>query len=343
MADKLIGGNHPCFIIAEAGVNHNGNINIAKKLIDIACEAKVDAVKFQTWVTEEFVTKKSKQAIYQYKNTKIKESQFDMLKKLELSFEEFREIKKYCDKKKIMFISTPDEEKSADFLCELNVPVLKIGSGELTNIPLLEHFSKKGLPIILSTGMGTIEEVGDAVKAIKKYNKNLVLLHCTSNYPTKLKNVNLRAMLTIKEKFGTIIGYSDHTKSLIVPCLAVAMGAKVIEKHFTYDKNAPGPDHKVSLNPEELKKMVDDIRQVEVILGSKNKILTKEEKKTKKVVRKTIVAKRDILKGTKLNKNLITLKRSEGALGVKDISGVLGKTTTKDIKKNDAISKGILK
>ena len=338
--NKLIGENHPCFIIAEAGVNHDGDIKKAKKLIDIAKDANVDAVKFQTWITEEIVTKSVNQAEYQKKNTGILESQFDMLKRLELSFDEFRELKDYADKKRIVFLSTPDDEISVDFLDDIGLFAYKIGSGELTNIFMLKRIAKKKKPIILSTGMADLNEIREAVNSIhEENNKDLVLLHCTSQYPTEFKDVNLRAMITLKNTFNTLVGYSDHTLGFLVPQLAVCLGACIIEKHFTYDKNANGPDHICSLDSTELKKMVKRIRNIELILGSRVKDPISEEIKLRKLVRKSIVAKIDILKNTIITKDMLALKRAGGFLEPKDIYNIINKRTTKEIKRDNPISK----
>ena len=299
------------FIIAEAGVNHNGDINIAKKLIDVAVDAGADAVKFQTWKTELLVTKEATQAKYQTENTGKKESQFDMLKRLELSYDEFRELKKYCDKKNILFMSTPDEFESADFLCELQ-DIFKIGSGELTNIPYLRHIGKMGKKVILSTGMGTLGEIEKALLVLinagtKK--ENITLLHATTMYPTPMNAVNLRAMLTIQKAFNVDVGYSDHTMGIEVPIAAVALGAKVIEKHYTLSREMEGPDHKASLEPQELKAMVNAIRNIEVALGNGEKLPQISEKDNLKVVRKSIVARTNISKGDILNETNLTVKR----------------------------------
>ncbi len=337
--NKLIGNNNPCFIIAEAGVNHDGDIEKAKKLIDIAKDAGADAVKFQTWITEEIVTKEVAQAEYQVKNTGKKESQFEMLKRLELSFDQFRELKKYADNKKIIFLSTPDDEKSVEFLEELGVPAFKIGSGEITNILILKKIAEKNKPIILSTGMANLREIQDAIDVIYKTgNKKLILLHCTSQYPTEYKDVNIKAMKTLKNIFNTIVGYSDHTIGTLVPQIAVSLGANVIEKHFTYDKNAKGPDHRCSLDPIELKEMVKKIRSVELILGNNTKEPTKEELNIKKLVRKTVVAKIDIPKGTKISKNMLAVKRSNGILEPKEIKNIIGKISLIDLKKDQALN-----
>lgn len=264
------------FIIAEAGVNHNGDINLAKELIDVAVDSGVNAVKFQTWKTELIATKDVKQADYQVKNTGKNESQFEMLKRLELSYDEFRELKQYCDDNKILFLSTADEEESADFLLDLQ-SIFKIGSGELTNYPYLHHIGSFQKKVILSTGMATLKEVGDAISVLVlagTSKEDIVVLHANTQYPSPFEDVNLRAMQTIATEFGVEVGYSDHTLGSQVAVMAVAMGATVIEKHFTLDKAMEGPDHKASLCPEELKEFVSDIRQAELILGS-------NEKKTK--------------------------------------------------------------
>jgi N-acetylneuraminate synthase/N,N'-diacetyllegionaminate synthase len=335
ISEKLVGENQPCFIIAEAGVNHDGDIEKAKTLIDIAVQARVDAVKFQTWITEEIVTKSVKKAEYQKLKTENNETQYEMLKKLELSFDQFKELNEYADQKKIIFLSTPDDEKSVDFLMDLGVPAFKIGSGELTNIFMLKKIAEKKLPIILSTGMADLEEIKDAVNVIHNAgNEELILLHCTSQYPTKIEDVNLKAMITLKETFNTIVGYSDHTQNILVPQIAVSLGAKVIEKHFTYDKNAIGVDHRASLNPNELKEMVEKIREVEVILGSEEKKPIKAELEMRNLVRKTIVAKVDIPKGTLITEEMVTVKRASGILKPIEYKEVIGKVNLKDIKKD---------
>lgn len=342
--NKLIGDNQPCFIIAEAGVNHNGDFERAKELIDIAKDANADAIKFQTWITEEILTKTVEQATYQIQNTGKVEPQFDMIKRLELSFDQFKELKKYADQKKIIFLSTPDDEKSADFLDEIGVPAFKIGSGELTNIFMLKKVAEKNKPIILSTGMANLEEIKEAIEIIyKANNKNLILLHCTSQYPTNFKDVNLKAMITLKNKFNTLVGYSDHTIGDLVPQLAVSLGACIIEKHFTFNKNAEGPDHKCSLDPIELKEMVEKIRTVEFILGKDIKEPTAEELKISRLVRKTVVAKENIPKGIKITENMLTVKRSKGTLQPREIKDIIGKISIKNVEKDQPLNKRDLK
>jgi len=334
---RLIGEGYPVFIIAEAGVNHNGKIKLAKKLVDVAKEAGADAVKFQTFKAESLVSEKTEMAEYQKRNIKKKQSQLEMLKKMELNPKDFIELKKYCDKKGIIFLSTPHTEEAVDFLEPL-VPVYKVASGDLTNIPLLEKIAKKKKPIILSTGMATLSEVREAVQTIRKQDNNkIVLLHCTTNYPCSLDEVNLRAMQTIK-RLNCLVGYSDHTLGIIVPIMAVTMGAVVIEKHFTLNKNLPGPDHKASLEPEELKRMVKAIRDVEKALGNGVKKPTKGEKKIAKAVRKSIIARVDIPVGSRITKEMLTIKRPGTGLPPKFLEKVVNKRAKVKIRKDEVIS-----
>lgn len=327
------------FIIAEAGVNHNGDINLAKKLIDIAVESGVDAVKFQTWKTELLVTQEAIQAQYQSENTGKEESQYEMLKKLELSYDDFRELKNYCDKKNILFISTPDEFESADFLSQLQ-DIFKIGSGELTNIPFLKHIGKYGKKIILSTGMGTLGEIEKALFSLinagtKK--ENITLLHATTMYPTPMNEVNLNAMLTIKNAFNIKVGYSDHTMGIEIPIAAVALGAKVIEKHFTISRNMDGPDHKASLEPQELKQMVESIRNIEKAMGNGEKTPQKSEISNKKVVRKSIVANREIKKDEILSEENLTTKRVGSGLSSELWDEIIGLKANYEFQKDEPI------
>lgn len=340
------------FIIAEAGVNHNGDLELAYKLIDAAVEAKADAVKFQTFKAENVASKSAEKAEYQKKTTSATESQFEMIKKLELSYNEFRELKKYCDKIRIMFLSTPDEEDSLDFLADdLNVPIIKVGSGELTNLPFLRCIAQKDRPIILSTGMASLSEVEEAIDIIQS-NQNclssrifspLTILHCTTNYPCPYEEVNLRAMLTLKEAFKLPVGYSDHTLGIEVSVAAVALGAKVIEKHFTLDKNLPGPDHKASLEPDELKAMVEAIRNVEKSLGDGIKRPTQSELNIMKVVRKSLVAARNIKAGEKVKESDIVIKKAGTGIPPKFKKIVIGMRPTRDIKEDEPLGWGDFK
>ena len=327
------------FIIAEAGVNHNGDIELAKKLIDVAVDARVDAVKFQTWKTELLVTKEAKQAEYQTNNTQIEESQFDMLKKLELSYDDFEELKNYCDSKNIMFLSTPDEIPSANFLANLQ-DIFKIGSGELTNLPYLKHIGGLGKEIIMSSGMCTLAEIKDALDVLIKAGtkkENITILHANTQYPTPMEDVNLNAMITIKNELCVKVGYSDHTLGIEVDIAAVAMGASCIEKHFTLDNSMDGPDHKASLNPQELKDMVKAIRNIEKALGSKVKKPTKSEIPNIKIVRKSIVASSSIKRGEVLTEDNLAIKRPSTGINPMRWNEIVGSIAQKDYKVDELI------
>ena len=336
--NRYIGENEPRFIIAEAGVNHNGDIELAKKLVDIAAESGADAIKFQTFKAENVAIKNAPKAEYQVKNTNSDESQYDMIKKLELSEEEFRELHRYARKKGIIFLSTPFDFESADFLEELGVPAFKVSSTDLTNLPFLEYIAEKGKPIILSTGMGTLGEIEEAVSTIKNTgNEDIILLHCITSYPAKFESLNLRAIQTLKEAFKLPVGFSDHSLGIYAPIAAVALGAVVIEKHFTLDKNLPGPDHKASLNPCELKEMIRGIRLIEKALGDGIKRPTPEEEEIKKIARRSIVAKVDIPKGAIITKDMITFKRPGTGLPPKYYNKIIGKRARRDIKADELI------
>ena len=327
------------FIIGEAGVNHNGDINIAKKLIDVAVDAGVDAVKFQTWKTELLVTQEAVKAKYQIKNTGIVESQFDMLKKLELDYVEFRELKKYCDTKNIIFLSTPDEIESANFLCNLQ-EIFKIGSGEITNLPYLKHIGRLNKKVILSTGMADIGEIEDALDILYKAGtpkKNITVLHANTMYPTPMKDVNLRAMKTIGNTFNIAYGYSDHTLGIEVPTAAVAMGATVIEKHFTLDKTMDGPDHKASLEPSELKAMVKAIRNIEFALGDGIKKPSCSEIPNMQIVRKSIVVAKAIKKGEKFTEENLAVKRPADGISPMRWDEIIENIAQKDYKVDEII------
>ena len=327
------------FIIAEAGVNHNGSLDLAKQLIDVAVEAGVDAVKFQTWKTENLVTSDAIQAEYQKQNTQKEESQFDMLKKLELSYDDFIELKKHCDKRGIIFMSTPDEEESAHFLKDLQ-DVFKIGSGELTNIPFLRLIGSFGKKVILSTGMGNLGEIETAFNTLIESGTkkdNITLLHAISEYPAPFEQLNLKAIQTMKQAFDVEVGFSDHSLGIEAPIAAVALGASVIEKHFTLDKNMEGPDHKASLTPQELKEMVKAIRNVEKALGDGIKRAMPCEEKNKAVVRKSIVAKKEIKKGEIFNNENLTTKRVGDGLEAKYWDLVIGNIANRNYKKDEPI------
>ena len=326
------------YIIAEAGVNHNGKLDLALKLCDAAKEAGVDAVKFQTWKTENIVTAQARKAAYQTENTGVEESQFDMLKKLELSYDHFRYIQDYCKKIGIDFLSTPDEEESLAFLVSLGLPFIKVGSGEVTNMPYLRKIASCGKPVILSTGMSTLAQVAIAYDTLLKAGAPKVsLLHCTTNYPCPYDEVNLRAMQTLKDAFKCQVGYSDHTMGTEVPVAAVAMGAEIIEKHFTLDKNMEGPDHKASLEPAELKLMVQQIRNIEVALGDGIKRPNKSEVENAKVVQKSILAKRPIKKGEILTEDILTVKRAGEGISASLWDSVIGASAIKDFEIDEPI------
>lgn len=325
-------------IIAEAGVNHNGDVAMAKKLCMAAKKAGADIVKFQTWITEKIITQNVKQADYQFENTGSNQSQFDMLKKLELSYDDFREIKKYCDEIGITFASTADEQDSLDFLVDLGIPFIKIGSGDIGNIPYLRYMGTKKMPVILSTGMSTLGDVEISIQALREGGaENIKLLHCTTNYPCPYNDVNLKAMDTLKTAFGLDVGYSDHTEGIEVAIAAVARGASIIEKHFTLDKNMEGPDHKASMEPDEFRCMVDCIRHIESAIGDGQKIPTKTEDEISKVVLKRIVARREIMLGDLITETDVCVKRNDDGLPAKVWDFVLGTKAKKYYKVDEGI------
>ncbi len=327
------------FIIAEAGVNHNGVLETAKRMVDAAADAGADAVKFQTWKTELLMTRRAKLAEYQADNLEAVDSQFDMARRLELSYDDFRRLKEYCDTKNILFLSTPDEERSATFLASLQ-STFKIGSGELNNLPFLRHVAKLAKKIILSTGMGTLAEVERAIDAIESTGmkrRDITLLHATTQYPTPMNAVNLNAMRTMAAAFKTEVGYSDHTLGIEVPVAAVAMGAAVIEKHFTLDKSMEGPDHKASLDPAELKRMVEAIRNIEAALGDGIKRVMECELPNRPVVRKYIVASKDISRGERLDETNLCLKRAGEGIEADRWDEIVGSIALRSYKKDEPI------
>lgn len=326
-------------IIAEAGDNHNGNYELALKLVDKAVEAKADYVKFQTFKTENIISKYAEKADYQKVNTKEDESQFEMVKKLELSYEQFRSIDQYCKSKDIIFISTPFDLDSIDFLENINIPLWKIPSGEITNLPYLEKIGKTGKAVILSTGMCTMEEIEQAMYILRKNGTGeITLLHCNTEYPTPFEDVNLRAMKTMREAFGVSVGYSDHTIGIETSIAAVAYGATIIEKHFTLDKRMEGPDHKASLEPDELKKLVLSIRNVERAMGSAEKKPSPSEEKNIHIARKSIVAKHDVMKGETFTEENISIKRPGNGISPMRWYEIIGKKAIKDFKEDELIT-----
>jgi len=299
-------------IIAEAGVNHNGSIDIAKKMIDIAVNAGVDLVKFQTFKVEMLVTKTAEKAYYQKNHTQKNETQFEMIKKLELDRADHIELLNYCKQKNIQFLSSPFDHESIDLLAELNIPFYKIPSGEITNLPYLRHIGSMGKPIVMSTGMATLEEVRAAIEVLMEATvtkDDITILHCNTEYPTPMADVNLQAMLTIQKELGIKVGYSDHTLGIEVPIAAVALGARIIEKHFTLDRTMSGPDHAASLEPDELQAMVAAIRNIEKAMGDGVKTPSLSEIKNIPIARKSIIAKKFINKGERFTENNLTVKR----------------------------------
>ena len=326
------------FIIAEAGVNHNGNVEIAKKMVDAAVDFGVDAVKFQTFRATDLVTSLAQKAEYQQKTTDASESQLEMLKKLELSAAQHNEIIAHCKKNNIQFLSTAFDINSARLLESCNVPIYKIPSGEITNLPYLITVAKIGKPIILSTGMSTLDEVKKSVEILKQNGSGeITILHCNTEYPTPYEDVNLRAMLTIQKELKVKVGYSDHTPGIEVPIAAVAMGATVIEKHFTLDKNMEGPDHKASLEPAEFAAMVKAIRNVERALGSEEKKPSPSEIKNMAIARKSIVAKQAIKKGEIFTEKNITVKRPGTGVSPMKWFEVLGTTAVRDFEEDELV------
>ena len=328
------------FIIAEAGVNHNGSIELAYKLIDIAVEAGADAVKFQTFKAENLVTKSADKADYQKQTTDESESQFEMIKKLELDFDIHKKLINYCKEKDIMFLSTPFDHESIDLLNELQLQIFKIPSGEITNLPYLRHIGLLNKKVFLSTGMSNLQEVGDALTVLINsgtLKENITVLHANTMYPTPMEDVNLNAMQTIHKEFGVAVGYSDHTLGIEVDIAAVAMGASIIEKHFTLDKAMEGPDHKASLEPEELKAMVSAIRNIEKALGSNEKILSPSEEVNINIVRKSIVASCPIRKGELLSEKNISTKRPGTGISPMKWDEIIGVVATKDYQADETI------
>ena len=328
------------FIIAEAGVNHNGSIELAKQLIDVASNSGADAVKFQTFKAENLVSKNAQKAEYQKKTTDILESQFDMIKKLELDVNTHKELIAYCQEKNIMFLSTPFDHESIDLLNELQLQIFKIPSGEITNLPYLRYIGSLNKKVFLSTGMSNLKEIGDALAVLTNagtLNENITVLHANTMYPTPMEDVNLNAMQTIHKEFGVAVGYSDHTIGIEVDIAAVAMGASIIEKHFTLNKAMEGPDHKASLEPEELKAMVSAIRNIEKALGRNEKILSPSEEVNINIVRKSIVANQNIKKGDLLTDKNIAAKRPGGGISPMQWDEVIGTAASKDYNADELI------
>jgi N,N'-diacetyllegionaminate synthase len=329
-------------IIAEAGVNHNGSLELAKKLIDIAADAGADYVKFQTFKADKLVSRTAKKAEYQEKNINDgDDSQYNMLKKLELSESMHTELIEYCAFRNIKFLSSGFDEESIDYLDSLGIDLFKIPSGEITNKPYLQHIAHKGKSIILSTGMANLIEIGDALDVLIQEGitkEKIAILHCNTEYPTPMEDVNLHAMNTIQKAFGVAVGYSDHTRGIEVPIAAIALGASVIEKHFTLDCNLPGPDHKASLEPDELKTMIKAIRNIEkAVSGNGIKEPSESERKNIVIARKSIVASRYIQKGELLTKENLTVKRPGNGISPMLWDEIIGKLAVKNFETDDLI------
>ena len=326
-------------IIAEAGVNHNGSIEMAKQLIDAAADAGVDYVKFQTFKAEKLVTRDAKQAEYQQCNA-ADSSQYAMLKKLELTPRQHEELIAYCQQKGVCFLSTAFDLESIEYLHLLHLGLWKIPSGEITNYPYLKKIAQYGEPVIMSTGMCSMDDVEQALNVLLKNGltkEQISLLHCNTEYPTPMQDVNLKAMLQLRDKFGVKVGYSDHTKGIEVPIAAVALGAEVIEKHFTLDRTLPGPDHKASLEPNELKAMVDAIRNIEQALGDGQKHVSASEEKNMAIARKSIVAAKDIKRGELLTEENLTTKRPGSGISPMRWEEVIGTKAIRDFKEDEQI------
>lgn len=341
IGEKRVSYNEKVFIIAEAGVNHNGDMKLAKRMIDVAVEAGVDAVKFQTFKAEKLILKNIDKAPYQKVTTNRNETQYDMLKRLEVTKEQTAELIEYCKGKNIIFLSTPFEKTSLDELDELGVHAFKIAATDLTNIQFLRQVAEKGKPIILSAGMCYLEEVQRALEAIYPINKDVVLLQCTANYPIRNDEANIKVVQTFLEEFNIIVGYSDHSQGVGASPYAVALGAKVIEKHFTLDKNMEGPDHRASVTPDELKKLVLDIRRVEEYLGDGIKMPTCSEQMTRKSLQKCLVANQVIKRGETFNEDNIVAKRTNGkGISALYYDSIVGKVANRDYQVDEIIQIG---
>lgn len=327
------------FIIAEAGVNHNGRVDLACRLVDVAKAAGADAVKFQTFVTEKSISRHAELAGYQKTHLSEVPGQFEMAKQLELTFEEFIRIKLYCDQQQLMFLSTPDEEDSLEFLCRLGVPIIKIGSGEITNFPFLRAIARKHRPSLLSTGVSDLQEVADAMKVFAaEGHARVALLHCVSQYPAPAEESNLRAMRTLRDTFGVPVGFSDHTLGTELAVAAVALGAQILEKHFTLDKAMEGPDHQASLEPRELKALVQAIRRVESALGDGRKRPTPSELPNRDLIRKSLVARRTLKAGQVITPDDLILKKPGHGIPSRDWDQVVGRVLKHDLHEDELIA-----
>lgn len=332
-------GEGRCFVIAEAGVNHNGDVGLARQLVDAAVAAGADAAKFQTFKAERVASTGARKAAYQTATTGGTESQLDMIRRLELGAEQFRDLKLHCDEVGIQFLSTPFDHDSVDLLCELNVPAFKVPSGEITNLELLRHISGKGKPVILSTGMANLEEVERAVATLLSAGAPaLAILHCVSNYPAADADVNLRAMATMAAHFGVPVGYSDHTLGIEISVAAAALGAAIIEKHFTLDRTLSGPDHRASLDPAGLGDMVSGIRRAEAALGDGIKRPRPAEEDTRRAARRSLFVDRSLQAGVEIAPSDIVALRPGDGIGVEELDRVVGRRTTRELTTGDKLA-----
>lgn len=340
IGNRLIGTGEPVYIIAEIGINHNGDVQLAKQMIDVAIECGVDAVKFQIFKAEEFVSDPKTTYTYFSQGEKISESMLQMFKRYEFDEKEWTEVFNYCSDKKIDCFATPQNPSDLDFLLSIvDVPAIKVGSDDLTNLELLDYYARKGKPLIISAGMAYLSEIEDAINIIRQTgNNNFAILHCTSSYPTKDQDVHLKKMLTINQAFDVIVGYSDHTIGSVAAIGAVVLDARIIEKHITLNKDLPGPDHWFSLNPYELKNYVQDLRFIERAMGSSIVKPTDEEINMRKLARRSIIASKNIKKGEVISRKCLDFKRPGTGLPPKFLSYVIGKRSTRDIKRNEQIT-----
>jgi N,N'-diacetyllegionaminate synthase len=326
------------FIIGEAGVNHNGDINIAKRLVDIAKDAGCDAVKFQTWITEKVYSKtQSIKPDYQLDNTNVEESEYDIIKALELTFDDFSELKCYCEQKDIMFLSTPDEIESTDFLVNLGVPFLKTASQDVTNLPFLKYIAQKNIPVLFSTGGCTLNELVEGASMILNENQDVVILHCVSSYPAPMTDMNLNFISVLSKMFPCLVGFSDHTSGSEAACAAVALGARVVEKHFTLDTEQSGPDHQASLTPADLKTYIHSLRNILSALGDGQKKIMPSEKNTRKAFGRFLVSQRAIKKGSTLTIDDIVFKKVVSGIVPKYLDVVIGARAMTDIPEDTII------
>lgn len=342
IGSQRVGDGQPCFIIAEAGVNHNGDIAIAERLIDEAARAGANAVKFQAFITEELITDAAPKAHYQVETTGEAGSQREMLKALELTAEQHAHLKAYCERADVMYLCTPYDYGSADMLARLGVTAYKIASTDTSNIPFLRYLGAKGIPAILSTGMSTLGEVEEAVAALEAGGAggSIVILQCTSEYPAPIDEVNLRGIATLRQAFGYPVGFSDHTQGTAVSAWAVALGACVVEKHFTLDRDLPGPDHRASIEPDELRQLVEAVRSLERALGDGVKRPSPSEQRNKAFMQKSLVARRDIPQGALITAADLTCKRPATGLPPRDFDRVTGRRAARALRAGQILTLG---